>query len=191
MQIDEGMTRVSERAEEPNLLPSLARLLDGACQDLEGDRANAKFLLIRATSLIRVEIDRQRVGGGPEIKTGGLATWQIRRLKAHIDVRLEQRISLKELSAVLKLSPTYFCRVFKRTFHETPQRYILRRRIDKAEMLMLTTDLPLSEIAVRCGLGDQAHFCRTFRRKHAQTPATWRRERTEFRLRVTRVDAAA
>ncbi|MEI9887616.1 MAG: AraC family transcriptional regulator [Rhizomicrobium sp.] len=191
MQIDDGVTRVSFQAEEPNLLPSLVRLLDGACQELEGDRDNVKFLLTKATSLIRVEIDRLRIEVLPEMKTGGLATWQIRRLKAYVDTRLERRIPLKELSAVLKLSPTYFCRVFKRTFHETPQKYVVRRRIDKAEMLMLTTDMPLSEIAIRCGLGDQAHFCRTFRRKHAQTPATWRRERTEHRLRGMTAEAAA
>jgi AraC-like DNA-binding protein len=175
--------------DEPNLLPSLATLLDTACQKLDGDHEGAKLLLTRATSLLRVEIDRRAAGGDAHKTGGGLAGWQARRLVVFIDARLDQPIRLNELSKVSKLSTAYFCRAFKRTFGETPHSYVVRRRLDKAETLMLTSDLPLSHIAIQCGFTDQAHLCKLFRQQYAQSPAAWRRQRTEAGTRRTGQDA--
>jgi len=169
--------------DEPNLLPSLATLLDTARQKLDGDQEAAKALLTRATSLLRVAIDRREASSEAEKAGGGLATWQARRLVVFIDARLNQPIRLNELSEVSKLSTAYFCRAFKRTFGETPHSYIVRRRLNKAETLMLTSDLPLSHIAIRCGFTDQAHLCKLFRQQYAQSPAAWRRQRTEIGAR--------
>jgi AraC-like DNA-binding protein len=49
--------------------------------------------------------------------------------------------------------------------------------VDLAAECMLNTDAPLSEIALRCGLADQAHLCKVFRQFTGQTPAAWRRVR--------------
>ena len=174
--------------DEPNLLPSLATLLDAARQKLDGDHEAAKVLLTRATSLLRVAIDRRAMGGDAQRAGGGLAGWQARRLVVFIDARLDQPIRLNELSEVSKLSTAYFCRAFKRTFGETPHSYIVRRRLDKAETLMLTSDLPLSHIAIRCGFTDQAHLCKLFRQQYAHSPAAWRRQRTEVCARKTGQD---
>jgi AraC family transcriptional regulator len=171
--------------DEPNLLPSLATLLDSAQQKLDGDHEAAKLLLTRATSLLRVAIDRRAVGDDAQKAGGGLAAWQARRLTVFIDARLDQPIRLNELSEVSKLSTAYFCRAFKRTFGETPHSYIVRRRLDRAETLMLTSDLALSHIAIRCGFTDQAHLCKLFRQQYAQSPAAWRRQRTETGARKT------
>jgi transcriptional regulator GlxA family with amidase domain len=54
---------------------------------------------------------------------------------------------------------------------------VLRRRIEVAQGLMLTTSEPLSSIAVTCGMYDQAHFTRAFHRVVGETPYTWRRTR--------------
>ncbi len=166
---------------EPDILPSLAKLLESVRREFDADREIAKALLVRAASLLRVEIDRQATDIDPRNKTGGLAAWQIRRLSVFIEARLDQPIRLKELSAISKLSTAYFSRAFKLTFRETPHAYIVRRRLEKAESFMLTTDLLLSDIAARCGFADQAHLCRLFRQQYAKSPAAWRRERTDVR----------
>jgi len=166
---------------EQDILPSLAKLLENARKELDTDSEVAKALLIRAASLLRVEIDRQSTEIDTVSKSGGLAAWQVRRLNVFIEARLDQPIHLKELSAISKLSTAHFSRVFKQTFGETPHSHIVRCRLGRAEMLMLTTDLVLSDIAARCGFSDQAHLCRHFRQQHANSPAAWRREHTEFR----------
>src|SRR5882757_1462662 len=165
----------------PDILPSLAKLLESVRKEFDADREIAKALLVRAASLLRVEIDRQATDIDPQNKTGGLAAWQVRRLNVFIEARLDQPIHLKELSAISKLSTAYFSRAFKLTFRETPHAYIVHRRLERAETLMLTTDLLLSDIAARCGFADQAHLCRLFRQKYAKSPAAWRRERTDIR----------
>jgi AraC-like DNA-binding protein len=42
-------------------------------------------------------------------------------------------------------------------------------------MMMSTTREPLSQIAIACGLCDQAHLCKVFRRMTGMSPSTWRR----------------
>jgi AraC-like DNA-binding protein len=55
--------------------------------------------------------------------------------------------------------------------------WIAHRRIEVAQGLMLTTRAPLSEIALSCGMSDQSHFTRSFRRIVGETPHLWRQAR--------------
>jgi len=75
------------------------------------------------------------------------------------------------------LSPCHFSRVFRDSFGCSPLEYVTRRRMEHAQGLMLSTDAPLSQIALDCGLADQAHFSRLFRRFVGETPRSWRRAR--------------
>jgi AraC-like DNA-binding protein len=79
------------------------------------------------------------------------------------------------LAKLVSLSPSYFCRAFKESFGETPHAFVIRRRVERARTLMLTTSESLSQIALACGLVDQAHLCRCFRQVTGMTPGAWRR----------------
>jgi AraC-like DNA-binding protein len=59
---------------------------------------------------------------------------------------------------------------FKRSFGETPFSFIARRRMLRAQELMLTTDERLSQIAPACGRCDQSNFTRVFRRIVGESP---------------------
>jgi transcriptional regulator GlxA family with amidase domain len=109
------------------------------------------------------------------IVVGGLPAWKTRRVIAHVEANLSKRIPVQELARLVGLSTSHFCRAFKCTFGESPRDYVLRRRIDVAQGLMLTTSAPLSSIAVGCGMYDQPHFTRSFHRIVGETPCTWRR----------------
>jgi AraC family transcriptional regulator len=111
------------------------------------------------------------------VRSGGLAPWRIRRLKAFVEEHLSQSIRVSDLSGVVGLSVAHFSRAFGLSFGQPPHVYVIQRRLDRARHLMLTTDIALSELAVDCGFTDQAHFCRMFRRNTGKTPAAWRRER--------------
>ena len=173
-----AVTRSVPAAEDQEPLACLATLLERANGEMDSNREEAKSLLTRARALLRAQLDRYavelRVG-----KVGGLAGWQSRQILLYIDARLDQPISVGELSSLSKLSGSYFIRAFKRTFDVTPHAYIVRRRLKRAKVLMLTTDLTLSEIAMSCGFTDQAHLSKKFRQSHNQSPAAWRRERTQ------------
>jgi AraC-like DNA-binding protein len=156
---------------------SLAALLETARRVLDDDRDAAKTLLARASALLQVEIERRSDDPADDAAPGKLAGWQVNRLLAFVDANLDRRIHVADLARVAQRSSAYFCRAFKHTFGETPHGFLTSRRLRRASHLMLTSDLSLSEIAIACGLTDQAHLCRLFRRRVGQSPAIWRRER--------------
>lgn len=105
---------------------------------------------------------------------GGLAGWQLRKVIDHIEDNLAGGLSCKDLAEVARLSTGHFCRSFKKSMGEPPHAYVIRQRIRRAQRLMLQSDDTLSEIACMCGLTDQAHLTRLFRRIVGTTPKAWR-----------------
>jgi transcriptional regulator GlxA family with amidase domain len=110
---------------------------------------------------------------------GGLLPWQIRRLQERIEKDLDGRLTTAQLAHNVKLSTGYFCHAFKRTFGVPPHAYISNARVKRAQEMMLTTADPLSQIAVACGLADQSHLSRLFRKIVGQNPDRWRRANKE------------
>ena len=98
------------------LLKSLVQLVETAKQDLERDRQAAKALLAKASSILQSEMDRR--SGANDSGTGGLAGWQIVRVRAVIDKNLHSTIHTSDLSAVARRSAAHFARSFKHTFGE-------------------------------------------------------------------------
>ncbi len=106
---------------------------------------------------------------------GGLAPWQVDRVKRHIDDTLADRIGLGDLARLTRLSTSYFATAFRVSFGTSPHDYICRCRVERAKALMTSTERPLCEIALDCGFADQSHLSRVFRRMTGHTPAAWRR----------------
>ena len=154
---------------------SVAKLLETARRELERDREAAKASLVTASHILQAEIERCSGANGPT--SGGLAAWQILRVRAYIDNNLHRTIHIRDLSAVARRSKAHFSRKFKLAVGESPHAYVVRRRLEKACHLMMTSAEPLSEIALSVGFSDQAHLCRLFRQAFGQSPANWRRER--------------
>ena len=154
---------------------SLARLLETATREFERDREAARASLVTASNILQTEIER--CSGANGSTRGGLAAWQILRVRAYIDINLHRTIHTRDLSAVARRSPAHFSRKFKLAVGEPPHAYVVRRRLEKACHLMMTSAASLSEIALSVGFSDQAHLCRLFRQAFGQSPAHWRRER--------------
>jgi AraC family transcriptional regulator len=154
---------------------SLAKLLETVRRELERDREVAKASLATASNILQAEIER--CSGANGFTRGGLAAWQILRVRAFIDNNLHRAIHIRDLSAVARRSPAHFSRKFKLAVGESPHAYVVRRRLERACHLMMTGTASLSEIALSVGFSDQAHLCRLFRQAFGQSPANWRRER--------------
>lgn len=107
---------------------------------------------------------------------GGLQPWQVRRVMAHVEANLGRPIPIAELATLTKLSCGYFSLAFKVSFGDSPHTFIMRKRVERAQNLMISTSDSLSEIACDCGLVDQAHLTRLFRKFVGDTPLAWRRK---------------
>ena len=156
---------------------ALASLLATATAALDTDRRAAKSCIRRAAALLGIDLS---LGGDVAAERscvqGGLATWQARRIRSYIEDKLDSSIRTADLTDVVRLSTSHFFRAFRQTFGETPRAYIMQRRIRRAQELMLTSRLPLSQVALECGMCDQAHLCRMFRRIVGINPKAWRRQ---------------
>jgi AraC family transcriptional regulator len=108
-------------------------------------------------------------------KGGGLAPWQGRRATEMIRENLEGNIRLSDMARECGLSVSHFTRAFRNSFGQSPYRWLLERRLDHAKALLMTSDLPIADIAIRSGFFDQAAFTRAFGRIVGDSPGRWRR----------------
>ena len=154
----------------------LADLVGEAMASLDDDHQQARVSLDRVLSLLKANQDGPEEHGAPTAaKVTGLAEWQIRRIKTHVEHRLTTPLSLGDLARLSRLSRAHFSRAFKSSFGTTPHQYIVQRRIARAQQALLTSAEPLSQVALTCGFADQSHFSRVFRRQVGSSPLAWRR----------------
>lgn len=151
----------------------LAGLLEQANSAMEHDLPAARRLIARASAMLREEEPTTA-----HEATGGLAPWQERRVREHVAIHLGTTLRIEALACVARLSASYFKRAFKVTFAETPHGYIRRMRLEQAKRMMLEGHEPLAQIALACGLADQAHLSRLFRDATGSSPSAWRRRHT-------------
>jgi AraC family transcriptional regulator len=154
----------------------LTRLVDDAFEALDSDREVARASLRQASALLKANQHR-RPAGQRLPPRDALAPWQMRKTLAYVDSRLGDAISLTKLAEITRLSVGHFSRAFRGSFGESPHRYIINRRVRRAQHEMLATSEPLCEIALSCGFADQAHMCRLFLRIVGCSPHRWRRAR--------------
>jgi len=106
---------------------------------------------------------------------GGLAPWQERRAKEVMDANLDKEIAIAELAHNCGLSTSQFARAFKQSTGLPPHRWLLQRRIERAQDLLLASDKTLAEIASDCGFYDLSHLARVFGQIVGTSPGWWRR----------------
>lgn len=167
--------------ESSQLRSVMGELLTALTSTLNDEPDSAKRCLDRAAELLQTA----DFAPPPRCVKGGLAPWQVRSVATHVESNLDKPIKSSELATVVRLDPGYFCRVFRESFGEPPLRYVTRRRIERAQRMMLSTDTSLCQIALDCGFADQAHFSRLFRRVAGDTPRAWRRARVHAHAGLT------
>jgi AraC family transcriptional regulator len=176
---------VNTEATLDRLRAAVAEIFKAVSNGLQDERESAKRCMQRAAAILRIdpwfadaieEVDFPSAERSKPFR-GGLAPWQIRRVTTHVEANLDATITIKDLAALIKVSPSHFSRAFSTSFDETPHGYVMRRRVERAQGLMLTTDASLVQIAADCGLADQAHFSKIFRRFVGESPGAWRRAR--------------
>ena len=87
-----------------------------------------------------------------------------------------ETLDLRALAAQIGLSRDHLTRVFERQVGVTPTAFHQRRRAQFACRLLLSTRLPLAEVAQQLGYADEAHLSRLFRRAQGITPGSYRRK---------------
>jgi AraC family transcriptional regulator len=146
-----------------------SRMLQDAQHALTSDATAALRCIERAVSLLEAPVVAK------VIARGGLSGWQIAKVRRYIDRNIDAPLRVAQLTTIARLSPGHFSKAFKRSFGVSPHAFVVSRRVQHAERMLVCGQLPICAIAVDCGFCDQAHFSRQFRRATGVTPASWRR----------------
>jgi AraC family transcriptional regulator len=142
--------------EHDPLLEQLARLACTMIKERQSDLFADSVARLIAAQLVRHHALAKRVEL-PRIT--GLQPSQIARVRALVAEKMEAPISVDDLARAANLSLIHFARQFKRSTGRAPYQYIIEQRVERARDL-LRGDLPIAEIAVRCGFTHQEHLTR-------------------------------
>jgi AraC family transcriptional regulator len=120
-----------------------------------------------------------RLNGGAKAlpRTGrqtGLAPWQQKRVADYIETRLDARLTIADMAALVHLSPFHFSRAFKQSFGMPPHRYHMMRRVEAAKTLLNATSIPMTEIALQLGFSEASSLSAGFRRVTGVSPSAYR-----------------
>jgi AraC family transcriptional regulator len=96
-------------------------------------------------------------------------------LKVYLREHLADQVQIKSLARLAALSPFYLIRMFKAHVGVPPHRYLTQVRIERAEELLRTSTLSVTQICHRVGFSSLSHFVTTFRKHTGKTPLEYRR----------------
>lgn len=112
----------------------------------------------------------------PAFKAHGLSRLQIARIIDYIKANLAKDLSILDLATLAGMSESYFSRSFKQSVGVTPYRYLIQQRVERAKKLLKQQNVPISQIALRCGFANQTHLTKVFRQTTGTTPKAYQRQ---------------
>ena len=91
-----------------------------------------------------------------------------------IHAHIASGMSVTDLASVAHMSPSWFARSFKSHTGMTVHAYVLKCRLERAHISILTSNESIGNIALACGFADHSHLTRLFKRKYGLTPRKMR-----------------
>ncbi|MEI7534715.1 MAG: helix-turn-helix transcriptional regulator [Verrucomicrobiae bacterium] len=153
------------RREEYQRLPALTESAAPADDALNGFAARGALTLLLSEFL---KSARNHEGVHARV------TGQFLAVQEFIHANMRKKIVLGHLAEVAELHPTYFSDRFKQVVGVRPLDYLMRRRIERAQYLLLTSHASVKEIAAAVGIADAAYFSRVFTRLCRVAPSAYR-----------------
>jgi AraC family transcriptional regulator len=101
---------------------------------------------------------------------------RFRQILAFIQQHIDKEMIISELACMACLSSDHFTRTFKKVIGLTPLDYINLKRVEKAQLLLVTTNLPMKEILEKTGFNSASYFNRIFKRITGVTPMVYRKK---------------
>jgi AraC family transcriptional regulator len=145
---------------------------------LEADRVGGSLGQIYADCISMAVVARllasaSRSATPARPRVGELARWRLKRAIDFIEARLDKPVSLADVASSAGLTRMHFAAQFRGATGLRPHEYILRRRIERAQEMLVGTGLSLVDIALSVGFQTQSHFTSVFKRFAGQPPRVW------------------
>lgn len=99
---------------------------------------------------------------------------KLKKALSFLRENFDRPIGLEEIARAADTSPKYLCSFFKELTGETPIRYLMTYRVERAARKLLSTDLAITQIAFSCGFNDLSYFIKTFKAFKGVPPTAFR-----------------
>ena len=156
--------------------PQIENLASLFLQEMQSGGMGGKLYTESLSNLLAVHLLRNYCAFPAKFKEykGGLAPYKLKQVINYINDNLDRRIGLEDLANLLDLSTYYLCREFRNSVGVSPYRYILERRIEKAQELIKNSKLSLADVAYESGFSSQSQMTQHFRKSVGVTPKVYR-----------------
>jgi len=105
---------------------------------------------------------------------GGLSPAKLRKIKEMLQEKIEEDLSLEEMARTVGLSAAHFSQVFRNTTGQTPHKYLMCYRVQRAKEMLRSAEMRVLDVAIACGFKTQQHFARVFREMCGASPTEYR-----------------
>ncbi|WP_073255992.1 GlxA family transcriptional regulator [Shimia gijangensis] len=106
----------------------------------------------------------------------GMRHPKLSEILALMETNLEEPIRPGDLAKTVNISTRQLERLFRRYLSSTPKKYYMDMRLQRAQHLLLQTNMSVTEVAVACGFNAASHFSRLFRQRYGMSPHKLRGE---------------
>ena len=163
-----------DRAQDDPILYTLAQTSEAAMQ--HAPEVSSLFLdQLYNTVCAHVAATYGNIALSAQPFRGGLSARQEARVRDLMLSELQGDVSLARLAAICDLSERHFCRAFKHSVGASPHRWLLQKRIERAQVMLKDSNAAISQIALDCGFAGQSHLGRVFTKVVGTSPGAWRR----------------
>lgn len=141
----------------------------------QSDSAGALYVDSLSTALM-VQLLRNFSGTAVQIAPceGGLSDRQMIQIAEYVNEHLAGEIKISQLAELTRMSHFHFSRLFKQAIGISPHQYVMEQRIEKTKQLLKQSQLPIMEIAMRCGFSSHSHLGKCFRQSTGMSPKQYR-----------------
>jgi len=129
-----------------------------------------------AVHLARNHSSQSRPVRVPPMQT--ISGCRMRRVIEYIEENLDSDLTLDAMAAEVDISPIYLARAFKAAVGQSPHRYVLARRVERAKELLRNTEMPVVDVALAAGFSSQSHLSYWFQRYMGVSPGAYRQHRS-------------
>jgi AraC family transcriptional regulator len=156
--------------------PTMERL---ARAMLEADQVGDTFGQIYADCIsisivMRLLGAARRINGQERPKPAGLVKWRLKRAIDYVEEHLDEPVSLADIATASGLTSMHFAAQFRVATGSRPHEYVMRRRIERAQQLLIAQSVSLVDVALSVGFQNQSHFSTVFKRFVGLPPGAWR-----------------
>ncbi len=156
--------------------PFLRQMALAVWEELGKPAPAGKLYAQAAAQILAVHLLRHYTSAKIRIKEVSqfLTHRQVKRVSDFVLVDPGRDLTLEMLAEQVGFSPYHFARLFRQTTGESPHQFVVRLRIEKAQLLIRETDESLASIALESGFANQSHLTRIFKRFLGLTPKAYR-----------------